>query len=204
MEKLLLSLVSALLGFFFSQFFNLVAYYRIPKFRVLNHREGVLSAYSGDPPETPWEIELGVFLENFGRNPSKNTRIFVSNICVWNSEDGGFEETTFSFSELARPIDILPSCECVRVIFAKITGNSCCLEVPFESTRDKKENEFLSSSRFSMKFRAKVFVCCDDKNSSKEFVLEFDPSADEEWSARFLEVYDSVEFRRSIVMPKPA
>lgn len=202
MESVLLLLLSAVIGFIFSQLFDFIAYYRRPKFRVGNHSDGVLSAYTGDPPETPWEIELGFFLENFGKNPSRNTRIFASEVCVWDSKLNQFEETNFSFAELSRPIDILPAGECVRVLFAKITREECCLEMPFESQRDAKANEYLASdTRFGTRFRAKFYVLSDDKNSSEVFTLIFDPSADEEWTAKLLEEYDSADFRRSVVMP---
>ena len=122
---------------------------------------------------------------------------------MWNRESDQFEEIAFSFSELSRPIDILPSGDCIRVLFDKIISSACHLEIPFESSRDERENEFVSSdTRFMRKFRAKFFVCCDDKNAAKGFTLEFDPNSDQEWSAGFLEDYDSLEFRRSIVMPK--
>ena len=203
MEKLILSLLSAAFGFFLSQFLNLLAYFRRPRFRVLNHQEGLLSAYTGDPPETPWEIELGFFLENHGKNPSRNTRIFVSDLSVWDEKKGEFSETTFSFSELSRPIDVLPAGECIRVLFAKISSESCYAQIPFEAERDEKENEYLSSdTRFAKKLRAKFFVSCDDPNSSKTFTLIFDPNVDSEWAAGFLEDYDSLEFRRAVVMPR--
>lgn len=204
MQELILSLVGAGFGFFFSQFFNLVGYIRRPRFRLISHGHGVLSAYSGDPPETPWEIELGFFLENCGRNPAKNTRVFVSELSTWNDAEGKFQETTLGFSELKRPIDVLPAGECARVILGKISGRRCSLDVKFASDLEGDEKEFLDSdTRFSKRFRANIFVFCDDRNASFQQELVFNPDAEGEWSAGLIEDYDSQEFRRSILMPPP-
>lgn len=78
MDKILISIFSAVLGFALSQSFNLVNFVRRPRFRAKNYSDGIISSYTGDPPDTPWEIELGFYLENHGRNVAKNTRIFVS------------------------------------------------------------------------------------------------------------------------------
>jgi hypothetical protein len=201
-EEVALSLVSAAIGFFFSQFFNFVEFIRRPRFKVVNHSDGVLSSYTGGDSDTPWEIELGFYLDNKGWNPAKNLRVFISELCVWNAETSKFDETLLGFSELQRPIDLLPSKQSLRVIIGKITGDDCSLRINFEGDIQADEIEFLASdTRFKTKFRAKLFFFCDDQNSSSSVTLEFDPSSDEDWTANFFEQYDSLEFRRSIVMP---
>ena len=206
MEKILLSLVSAGLGFFFSQLFNAVGYLRRPKFQVSHFGNGVLSSYTGSgDDEEPWQIELGFFVDNTGKNPAKNVRIFVSELHTWDVETGTFDEAVFSFSELRRPIDVLPSGETIRVLFGSIQGNNCSLEIPFENQRDRDQNEYLDSdTRFKKKFKATFHIFCDDKNSSWKRILEFDPSDGDEWSQGLLEEYDSLDFRKSIVMPLSA
>jgi hypothetical protein len=205
MEKLVISLFSAALGFFFSQFFNLVGYLRRPKFKIANHGDGVLSFYCGSPPEAPWEIELGFFLDNKGRNPAKNIRIFVSELCVWDADKKCFEETLLGYSELRRPVDILPSGQNIRVLLGRILGDDCSLRIDFKDELNEDDAAFLSSdTRFQTRFRAKTFIFCDDPNSSTSTILEFNPSADEEWGKVFFADYEDIEFRRSIVMPSPS
>ena len=200
MEKLILSLVRAAFGFFFSQFFNIITYFRRARFKSVHHEIGVMSSYTGGADE-PWEIELGFYLENCGSNPAKNTRIFVSEICRWCEESNCFEEIFFSFSELKRPIDVLPAGQSVRVVFSKISGSRCHLEIPFENDRDISGNEFIDAdTRFYKRFRANFFVICDDRNSSFETLLEFDPGS-EDHASGLLEDYDSLEFRTSILLP---
>ena len=202
MNELVLTLVAAAAGFFFSQFFNIVDYFRRPKFKIISHGEGVISGYTGDPPDTAWEIELGFYLENIGANPAKNTRIFVSELFTWNDEKDEFEETLMGFSALRRPIDVIPSGQAVRVLLGKISGDDCSLRMPLVSPQYEDEDEFLESdTRFKKKFRVRIFVSCDDRNSAKDLVVEFNPQADTEWCSEFLQDYDSVEFRKSITMP---
>lgn len=52
MEKILLSLLSIVVGFVVSQSFNFVNYVRRPRFRLTHWSDGVFSSYTGDPPET--------------------------------------------------------------------------------------------------------------------------------------------------------
>lgn len=186
MEKILLSLLSALLGFLVSQSFNFVNYLRRPKFRVKHWTDGVSSSYTGDPPEAAWEIELGFFLENFGRNPAKNTRIFVSDIRGGTSSNDELELTSIELLELKRPLDLIPAGECVAVRLGLISGDRCELELSLQSPPDEEQASMIGAdTRGKIRFSAKFYVSCDDRNSFTSFTLDFRPDKNE-WAASFL------------------
>ena len=189
MEKILISFVSALLGFLLSQSFNFVSYLRRPRFRVRHWTDGVLSSYTGDPPETPWEIELGFFLENYGKNPAKNTRIFVSDIKVAKTSRCRPELTSIELLEIKRPLDFIPSSECVKVKLGSISGVTCELALDLDLPIDEDEAEMIGAdTRGSVHFSAKFHITCDEKNSSKSFTLDFRPDQNE-WASSLLEDY---------------
>lgn len=188
MEKILISALSAILGFALSQTFNFVNFVRRPKFRVKHWGDGILSSYTGDPPETPWEIELGFYLENQGRNSAKNTRIFVSDIKT-SFADGDLEETSIELLEIRRPIDLIPPKECIRVKLGTIRSSNCELELNLESPLDDTDSDAISAdTRGKIRFSAKFHVSCDDNNSFSTFVLDFSPDKDD-WASSLLEDY---------------
>lgn len=189
MEKILLSIISALLGFALSQSFNFVSYLRRPRFRVKHWSDGVLSSYTGDPPETPWEIELGFYLENYGKNPAKNIRVFVSDIKSSEKSDGELELTSIELLELKRPIDLVPSNECVEVRLGTISSDKCTLDLNLHSAPNENAMGFIDAdTRGKIRFSAKFFISCEEKNSFKSFVLEFRPDKND-WASSLLEDY---------------
>lgn len=201
MEKVLLSLLSALVGFLLSQTFNFVCFLRRPRFRVKHWTDGVSSSYTGDPPGTPWEIELGFFLENRGKNPAKNTRIFVSEIkCAAASEDH-LTMTSIELLELKRPLDLIPAKECVAVKLGVIKGNKCELDLLLHNPLDEEQAGLIGAdTRGKIRFSAKFYVSCDDKNSFASFVLDFRPDQNE-WTSLLLEDY-SDGYLDSLTRPK--
>lgn len=201
MEKILLSAISALLGFALSQSFNFVSYLRRPKFRVKHWSDGVLSSYTGDPPETPWEIELGFYLENYGKNPAKNVRIFVSYMKGSGKTDEDLELTSIELLELKRPIDLVPSNECVEVRLGTISSDKCTLALNLHSTPDEKALDFIDAdTRGKIRFSAKFYVSCDEKSSFKSFILDFRPDKND-WASTLLEDYTE-EHLSSVTWPK--
>ncbi len=203
MEKILLSFASALLGFLVSQSFNFVNYVRRPRFRVKNWNRGILSSYTGDPPETPWEIELGFLLENYGKNPAKNVRIFVSDIHGATNSDHQLRLTSIELLELKRPVDLLPPGECVSVRLGKISGDKAEIGLCLQSSLDQEELGMIGAdTRGCVRFSAKFYVGCDDKNSYRSFSLEFRPDKDE-WAASFFEDYTK-EYLDGLTRPKPS
>ena len=139
MEKVLLSFIGALTGFLLSQSFNFITYLRRPKFRVNHWTDGVISWYSGDPPETPWEIVLGFYIENRGKNPARNTRIFVSDIMGSNTSVDEFDLTSIALLELKRPLDFIPPRQSVLVALGTITRDTCALKLNLEANIAENE-----------------------------------------------------------------
>lgn len=183
MEKVLLSFLSAVIGFLISQSFNFVSYLRRPRFRVKYWTDGVLSSYSGNPPETPWEVELGFYLENHGKNISKNTRIFVSDFMSARDASKQLELTSIELLELKRPLDLIPSGETVAVKLGVIKSDRRELELCLQSPPDKDQLGIIGAdTRGKTRFSAKFYVSCDDKNSFQSFSLEFRPDTNE-WSS---------------------
>jgi len=203
MEKLLLSLAGAFAGFLLSQSFNFVSYLRRPKFAVSNYTDGVASSYTGDPPETPWEIELGFYLQNRGKNPALKTRIFVSEVRASTNADGNMELTTIELLELKRPIDFIPAGECVLVPLGKITGNTAYLSLYLNDSLEEDRIHLIEAdTRGCIRFSAKFYVTCEDKNSSRSFTLHFRPDTNE-WASAFLEDY-TPELLGQITRPSPS
>lgn len=201
MEKILLSFASALLGFLVSQSFNFVNYVRRPRFRVKHWNHGILSSYTGDPPETPWDIELGFFLENYGKNPAKNVRVFVSDIQGATISDNHLRLTSIELLELKRPVDLLPPGECVSVKLGKISGDKAEINFFLQSSLGEEELEMIGAdTRGCVRFSAKFYVSCDDKNAYRSFLLDFRPDKDE-WVASFFEDYTK-EYLDGLTCPK--
>lgn len=186
MEKILLAVLSALLGFMLSQTFNLVSYLRRPKFRVRHWTDGVLGAYTGDPPETPWEIELGFHLENFGKNPAKNVRIFVSDIHAADRSNFSLQPTSIEFKELKRPIDLIPSGEIISITLGIIRSDTCDLALKLQSPSTDDHREIISAdTRGKTQFSAKFYVSCDEKNSFQTLSVDFYPDKSK-WASYLL------------------
>lgn len=201
MEKILLAVLSALLGFMLSQTFNLVSYLRRPKFRVGHWTDGVLGSYTGDPPETPWEIELGFHLENFGKNPAKNTRIFVSDIQTADRSDTSLQPTSIELLELKRPIDLLPSKEPVSIYLGVIKSSMCDLDLNLQSPLNDEQLGMISAdTRGKTRFVAKFHISCDDKNSFHSFSLDFCPDKND-WASSLLDDY-TIDHLNSVTRPK--
>lgn len=178
-QKLLLTLIGAIIGFLFSQTMNLISYLRRPKFDIPNFDGGVKSRYSGDPPEVPAEIDLGFYLENNGFNTAINTRIFVSTIETSENENGPWEETSLEFSEIEEPINIIPPNKSILVSFAKITSREPYLKLRLKRAgRDDLDDFVQADTRGKKYFKVEFVVVCDDKNSNFTRELIFKPGAD--------------------------
>jgi hypothetical protein len=189
MDKFVLTIFSAAIGFGFSQAFNFVAFVRRPKFRVRHWSDGVISSYTGDPPETPWEIELGFFLENHGANIAKNVRVFVSDIMCASGLDQPLETTSIGILELKRPINVIPPGECVQIKLGVIRSDNRELRLFLHSDTDPDALEMIEAeTREKTRFLAKFYISCDDKNTLKLIVLEFRPD-ENEWASLLLEDY---------------
>ncbi|WP_230772774.1 hypothetical protein [Sphingomonas sp. Leaf4] len=200
MEKLLLAAVSAFIGFILSQSINVFSYVRRPKFRTKHHLSGVISTYSGDPPETPWEIELGFLLENFGYNPAINTRVFISNIACSTFSEIDPELTSDEMVELKRPIDMIPSGECVSVKIGTIRGDKAELDINSQSDLSEEYlGMFGADTRGAVRFSAKFYVMCDDKNSLTMLNIEFRPDR-HEFSSDLIQDF-TPEYVESITLP---
>jgi hypothetical protein len=203
MEKVLLSAFSALQGFTLSQSFNFVSFLRRPKFRVRHWEDGVLASYTGDPPETPWEIELGFYLENCGKNPARHVRVFVSDLRASNGGNDQLDLTSIELLELRRPIDLIPSGECVAVKLGTIKSDRCELDLCLQSPPDADQLDIIGAdTRGKVRFSAKFYISCDDKNSFKELSLEFRPDRND-WASSFFEDY-TPEYLDSVARPKAA
>jgi len=191
MDELLLSVASAIFGFLISQSINLINLLRRPRFRVNRFTYGVSSCYTGSPPETPWEIQLGFYLENCGWNPAKNTRVFVSDLHTANGADDPLEATGFEFAELKRPVDIIAAGEAVLVTFGTIGSDTHSLEISYPAESALGASDFLDADTREKKvFSAKFYIYCDDKSSSKVLQLTFCPEKDE-WPGKLLEDYSA-------------
>jgi hypothetical protein len=200
MEKVFLSVLSALLGFTPSQTFNLISFLRRPRFKLRHWSDGVGSVYTGDPPETPWEIELGFFLENSGWNSAKNTRVFVSDIRRCRKSNDPLEHTSIELLELKRPIDLIPAKECVAITLGTIRSDHCSLVLNLQTPLDEQQLDLIAADTRGMtRFSAKFYVSCDDKNSFEVFKLDFRPDQNE-WASSLLEDY-TVEYLDGLTRP---
>jgi hypothetical protein len=190
-EKVALAVFSGILGFALSQLFNLIEFLRRPRFRVRSFGHGVVSSYTGDPPEAPWEIDLGFYLENHGKRAAKNTRVFVSTLSVSEGGNSPFEETSLEFRELKSPVDLIPSGEAVLLKFGKITGetHSLKLNLKHETNLNLDLDFSESDTREKRAFSGKFFVTCEDKNSIDILALEFRPDR-ADWAGQMIAEYD--------------
>lgn len=188
-EKITLAFFSGLLGFALSQFFNVLEFLRRPRFRVSHFNNGVIASYSGEIPETPWEIDLGFYLENHGRRPAKNTRVFVSDLKASGGGDSAFELSNLDFSELKKPVDVIPPGEAVIIKLGRITNDNRILALSFQESTDDYEGLIEADTREKRAFSAKFHVVCDDKNSMTVLNLDFRPDRDD-WCSQFFSDYD--------------
>lgn len=162
-------------------------YFRRPKFLIYNFTNGVCSIYNGDPPETPWEIDLGFYLKDAGFNPALNVRIFVSDIKVRRKIDLTLQQTPTEMLELKRPLDFIPKGEFVLVRLGTIKGDSCDLSLQLATEMGEQEAGMISAdTRGSIHFSATFHICCDEQNSYKRVTLEFRPDKDE-WASALLD-----------------
>ncbi len=192
MDKILLAVFSAVLGFGLSQAFNLISFIRRPRFRVKHWSDGVVSTYTGDPPGTPWEIVLGFYLENYGRNVAKNVRVFVSDIKCASRSGQSLEMSSIELLELKRPIDIIPAGECVQVKLGTIKSDARYLELFLQSDAEIESDDLIEAeTREKMVFSARFYISCDDRNSLTDITLEFRPDRNE-WAAVLFEDYAEV------------
>ena len=175
LEKILISVLGAIVGFLLSQSVNIVRYFRRPRFRTTNFEDGVLNCYTGSPPETPSEVTFGFYLQNNGYNPAKNTRIFVSELRSADNPDGKMEESLLEFSELKRPVDIIPPGETIMVRLGTVRSDQQHLDINYQ---EALEGEDVSEpdTRHKKAFSAKFHIHCDDVNSSTILQLRFCPA----------------------------
>lgn len=185
-QQILLSLIGAIIGFAVSQSFNVVRFLRRPKFAASHFGHGVISSYTGDPPETPSSVTLGFYLENVGRNPAKNTRVFLSKLGSSVTSEEPTEEGIFEFSELRRPIDIIPPGESVLIELGTIDSEDQHLKILFAVEGKEELYDYVEAdTRGKKKFDAKFQIFCDDLNSFTIIELEFRPT-EESWSGEIL------------------
>tara|TARA_E500000318_G_scaffold66046_1_gene60989 strand:- start:382 stop:969 length:588 start_codon:yes stop_codon:yes gene_type:complete len=190
--RLMLSGVSALFGFFLSQSFNILKYLRRPRFEVCRLGNGVISSYSGDPPETPAEVTFGFRLTNVGRNPALNTRVFVSDLKSANREGADLDDGVFEFSELKRPIDIIPPGQSVLVVFGRMTSENRYLDIEFERGDSFENDELIEADTRDKKvFSGDFYISCDNIDSFARFNVLFNLEND------FVEDYIFHEIERN-------
>lgn len=179
-QRVFITLFGAIIGFLLSQSINVVKFYRWPKFKIGSFEHGVFALFTGNPPEIPAEVELGFYIKNIGRNPALSTRVFVSEIGTVKSAKETKEECLIGFTELSRPIDVIPPNELIRIKFGQITSETRCLELNFQNETDALGSEYLcSDTRDKKSFAAKIYITCDDVSSAKSFSVKFDPAKDE-------------------------
>jgi hypothetical protein len=189
MEKVLLSLLSAIVGFALSQSFNLVNFLRRPRFRVKEWTDGVLSSYTGNPPETPWEIELGFYLENSGINPAKNIRVFISDFKISTNSEIEPELTSIDFLELERPVDILPAEECVAIKLGVMKSDSREIHLNLHKTPTESQLGLIGAdTRDAVRLEVKFLMICDNQNTFQCMIFKFRPDLNE-WSSNLLQDY---------------
>eukprot|EP00435_Cladocopium_sp_Y103_P078047 s1_g1786.t1 len=185
-QRILLSLIGAIIGFAVSQSFNVVRFLRRPKFAASQFENGVLSSYTGNPPETPSSVTLGFYLENAGRNPAKNTRVFLSKLSSSATAEEPPKEGIFEFSELKRPIDIIPPGESVLIELGTIDSEGRHLKVPFAIEGKEELYDYVEAdTRGKKSFDAVFQISCDDLNSFTSLELSFRPTK-ESWAGQIL------------------
>lgn len=111
------------------------------------------------------------------------------------------ELTSIELLELNRPIDLVPSNECVEVRLGTISSDKCTLALNLHSTPDEKVLNFIDAdTRGKIRFPAKFYVSCDEKSSFKSFILDFRPDKND-WVSTLLEDYTE-EHLSSVTWPK--
>ncbi len=176
-DRLFVSIVSVFIGFLLSQSFDVVRYFRRPRFYVDKNDKGIMSSYTGDPPETPAEIVFGFRLKNIGKNPARNTRIFISEIFCYNKKVK--EEVGLDYSELKRIVDIIPPGETVSCYVGKIDTDGFHLKLNFQDDDENDVRWYIEAdTRGKAIFDIIFHVVCDDVNSISKFTIHFDPSED--------------------------
>lgn len=187
-QQIVLSLIGVIVGFALSQSFNVLKFIRRPKFNVENFSDGIVSSYTGAPPETPSEVIFGFYLKNTGFNPAVNTRVFISDLRSARGIDEPFSDGVFEFSELMKPVDIIPPGEAVIVVLGHITSSMPHLEIHFKDKGKLGEMiEFVEAdTRGRKSFAAKFHITCDSLDSFTTLELEFHPTSDK-WAAGILD-----------------
>ncbi|MEP4704110.1 MAG: hypothetical protein ABJZ62_04590 [Hyphomicrobiales bacterium] len=175
-HRIALTLIGALIGFLLSQSINVLAFFRRPKFSINNRFSGIVSAYTGgDSTCEPAYQNLGFWIENTGYETALNTRIFISNIEVREVEEDSWEDLGFEFSELEKPIDIIPPGKSVLVTVGSITSQSKSLSLRLIFFGRDEIDQNLNADTFMKKqYRIEFVVLCDNKNSHLSQKVVFD------------------------------
>ncbi len=177
--KILLSLLGVILGFALSQSMNIINFLRRPRFKVEHFGDGVISSYTGDPPETPSEIIFGFHLKNTGFLPAKNIRILISNLKTKENETDDWLDSVMDIVELAKPIDFLPPGEVLRFALGIIDSRGKSLSLYLENDIGTESGDFVESdTRGKNIFSADFHIICDNKGSYDKISLSFYISED--------------------------
>lgn len=179
-QKIVLSIIGIVIGFFVSQSFNIIKYYRRPRFKISNMGNGVISSYSGGEDGEPAEVVLGFHLGNIGYNAAVNSRVFISDLLSAEGRGDELKDGYFVFSELMRPIDIIPPGESARIVFGEMNSDEKYLEIPFLNKGNDDLGFYVRGDTKGKKyFSAKFYVICDNTNSFSVFDVLFSPGDDE-------------------------
>ena len=175
-QRIALTLIGALIGFLLSQSINVLAYFRRPKFSINDRASGVVSAYTGgDSDDEPAYQNLGSWIQNTGYETALNTRVFISNIEVREAAADDWEDIGFEFSELEKPIDIIPSRKSVLVTVGSITSQSKSLSLRLIFFgRDEIDQNVSADTYMKKQFRIEFVILCDNKYSYLKQQVIFD------------------------------
>lgn len=177
-QRIALTLIGALIGFLFSQSINILSFFRKPKFSIKDRGSGIVSTYSGgDSSDEPADMKLGFWVQNIGYETALNTRVFVSSIEARDSEVDDWEDLGFEFSELERPIDIIPPETSFLVSVGSITSESKSLSLRLTFFgRDEIDQNLSADTHMKKQFRIEFVFLCDNKNSYLKQTFVFDVS----------------------------
>ena len=175
-QRIALALIGALIGFLLSQSINVLAYFRRPKFSINDQTSGVVSAYTGgDSDDEPAYQNLGFWVQNTGYETAFNTRIFISGIEVREAEVDDWEDIGFEFSELERPIDIIPPRKSVLITVGSITSQSKSLSLRLIFFgRDEIDLNVSADTYMKKQFRIELEILCDNRYSYFKQKIVFD------------------------------
>ena len=121
--------------------------------------------------------------------------------CAADGAAGHFFPSSIELLELKRPLDLIPAGECVLVELGKISGDTCELALSLHLAIDEDHAGMIGAdTRGCVRFSAKFYVSCDDKNSFESFSLEFCPDKDK-WASSFFEDYTK-EHLESVTRPR--